>query len=397
MDTINWNDEIKKRLKKYTGDDVDVKINHLITNKNKSENILKFCNEQTEELCIKIVQKYQKMLIFVKPENQTNQFINICVLNKFFLMNYCYLLKYLCQIVKTQEFYNTMFKIHSYSIKYIPTEFISTDIINNLYISKEHELYEYIPNDNTYDYYFNQIIYGKISYDKVPSNILSKEFVNKTITKVFSDNLGKYFTNIDYTIPSEYIDKKLCMLLLNNRCKFKIPIELQTFDIMLYACTMTSVKIQDISTDLENLELLYMAVLVYNPFQIKNVPETLLTEQLLMVFISNYCRHRLDLYKILNLIPEKYHTKKIFKFIILNDYRFICHVKNNIYELFDNLIEKEINECLVCNLNKEYFIAFDCNHLICTDCIKHHSKCYYKCLGNINTDECFKNLNYIKN
>ena len=96
------------------------------------------------------------------------------------------------------------------------------------------------------------------------------------------------------------------------------------------------------------------------------------------------------------LIPKKYHTKKLCKYALMIDSSIFIYMNINIYDICNNIIEKEIDDCIICASNKEYYISFSCNHLICSDCVKKITKCYYRCSENINFDTCFKNLNFNK-
>ena len=90
-------------------------------------------------------------------------------------------------------------------------------------------------------------------------------------------------------------------------------------------------------------------------------------------------------------------TDEICKIVLKNNYDTIkyCKIKIDFNELFDKVIEKEIDECLfvegcpVCGENKEFYCQYTCNdkHFICSDCGKLNNKCYYRCLNSkINFD-----------
>lgn len=44
--------------------------------------------------------------------------------------------------------------------------------------------------------------------------------------------------------------------------------------------------------------------------------------------------------------------------------------------------EKELEECPVCDEEKEYYVNYHCNekHIVCLDC--RDDKCYYRCKEN---------------
>jgi ligand-binding sensor protein len=58
-----------------------------------------------------------------------------------------------------------------------------------------------------------------------------------------------------------------------------------------------------------------------------------------------------------------------------------CKYKIDILNLFENKIRKTMENCIICDSNPKYYVNYKCNetHIICLDCAKKDSKCYYKC------------------
>ncbi len=403
MEHINWHNELQEATGSVQWTQTQLcghlkhnKIEFLLTNKEKFKNINDFYNKQTQKDCIKVVEKYPKMIIFVKPENQTSKLIDKCILTKHFIFNFEHLLKYIIPEVKTQEFYNKLYKINYRCIENIPEEFITFDMCKDIYnIQCDTAYYKFIPNKfKNYDYYVKEILVLRLKYDEVPEHFLSKKFIKETIEQryILMLNHVPNDINIDLTkIPLKFIDEDLCLFIIKKGLYFNIPNNLKTYDILLNACVNININILDIPEDTKNIELLYTIILSKasneNKDNIKHIPKKLLTNNLCMIAISKDISN-------LQYIPIEFQTKELCKFSLQVSVDAFKYIKNNLHELFDSYIEKEIDICPICVSNKEYFLIYICNHLICTDCVNKCINCYYRCDSKINLNECFKNLNY---
>ncbi len=290
---------------------------------------------------------------------------------------------------------NIMFnqKNHNHLIKYLTLD-ICNSLYNNLHCGDNPKLYEFIPEKfKNYNYYFNAIKNNYISFDKVPKNILSKTFINDLLIikinaynfyDITNDTLYSY-CKID-TIPTEYFDEDLYIFMLSNEIKIDLPIKFKSFKNLLL---INNLSVVDIPIEVENIDTLYSIILSTKPNEIQNIPINLLSNKLCMISVSKDISN-------LQYIPIEFQTKELCKFAFqINTQEAFKYIKINIYELFDIFSEKEIDKCPICDSNKEYFISYECNHLICTDCIKECENCYYNCNNSkINFNECFKNLNY---
>jgi hypothetical protein len=78
--------------------------------------------------------------------------------------------------------------------------------------------------------------------------------------------------------------------------------------------------------------------------------------------------------------------KKICQKAMKQNINDLKYCKIDIKYLFDKIVEKEIDDCVICKDKKEYYVSYSCNHLICLDCLKNCDQCYYRCNSNINYD-----------
>ncbi len=237
-------------------------------------------------------------------------------------------------------------------------EYINEHLDEDLYckLISKHDIYEIIPEKfKTKQICIKAIAEYDIKYNDIPKNILSEQFIKETVLL--------YSCNKLLDISEEYITEELCIFLTLNNMNFKIPEKFKTFELLFISCS------NNINFDITQLETF------------KN------NEKLYMTCINK------DINK-LELIPERFHTKTLCKFALLVNKNAIKYIKLNFDELFDNINEKEMEDCVICSLNRKYFISYNCGHIICFSCYKTNPNCYYKCTNNISDIQYFKNLNF---
>ena len=86
-------------------------------------------------------------------------------------------------------------------------------------------------------------------------------------------------------------------------------------------------------------------------------------------------------------LKSKYHTEDLINFMIQKyGYDKVkLYIKNPEFLINNNLAKSEnkhIEECPVCDEEKQYFTHYPCNkeHIVCFDCIG--DDCYYRCNKN---------------
>jgi hypothetical protein len=97
---------------------------------------------------------------------------------------------------------------------------------------------------------------------------------------------------------------------------------------------------------------------------------------------------------LLQYIKKEYQTNEILDICLKNNYKkYIKNVnfimKHNIFPI----VEKEIDECIICHQIKDYYFNYECNnrHVCCIECVC--PTCYYNCDKNITNIKLWKNIN----
>ncbi len=169
-------------------------------------------------------------------------------------------------------------------------------------------------------------------------------------------------------VPNEFKTKEMCYIAINNGLALEyVPNKFKTEELCNIAVKDNSAALEYVPNEFKTFEMCSGAVSLFAS-SIEFIPEEMKTEE-------NYA--------------------KMFKYN-----QNITNYLNVFYKsFFKKIKEIEIDECAICNENKQYFLSYVCEekHLICLDCAPTITKCYYKCMySGYNFDILYENKNKFK-
>ncbi len=297
---------------------------------------------------------------FMKQNNITNMFKYIP--NKIITEKFCseliltniYLFKYIPKELLTEDFFNNIFKYNildnnnidfknnsiNYKFKvenvesifqFVPKEILTQELCNNaldffLNILKVgnsyYELYRYdidfgiilnyIPiKFQTNNFYVKMICHNMKNIKRVPKEKLTLQLFNE----LFNSKCINKKINIYTYIPSNIFTQEFC----NNYLKFLIKI---SYEYNILECIPIQFQTNE----------LYKIMLKNNEY-IKYLPIEKLTQELCDIATEKYCS-----LEILNYIPEKFRTQKMYELLFLYDNINISHIPKHMLtqEFFNN-------------------------------------------------------------
>lgn len=267
-------------------------------------------------------------------------------------------------------------------------------ILNEILIAILITIIDFIINIETIllilDYYF-KIIYIIIFQNEkfVKNNTYLFKYLKNPSLKITIHSCINYPENLKHIDNFDEFDKQLIYKnsIDKNNDYLKYIIN-QPLDIILYA--LINYPSYKTLGAIKNKTYFIYKIAVECGIHLCFIPNEYITKEI--------CS--LNNYRDLKFIFPEYYDLKIIKeqfkknILIYNDL-----VNINLIELFDNIIEKSFDECIICNSVKKYFLIHKCNHPICLDCsfyqIKYKSiRCYYRCNSSIlRSDVLFLNIN----
>jgi hypothetical protein len=213
------------------------------------------------------------------------------------------------------------------------------------------------------------------------------------------------------SVPLELLDENICLEAVKSHgCTLTlIPQNFRTYDVCLEAVKNNSIMINNVPE--QTYELCKIAVNKHS-YTIKYINSSL-PEYVELAILSiknninnikyikcdnkdNYIKICKELVSLngtyIQYINDEFKTDEIIELALKEN---LESIKNyDIKKLFDNIIEKEIDNCIICKQSKDYYCSYQCNdkHIICLDCAIKINKCYYRCEKGINFEYLIKNL-----
>lgn len=163
-------------------------------------------------------------------------------------------------------------------------------------------------------------------------------------------DLDKIVIN-NYTKESMYIYMNETLKLFNKRLSISYIINEQE----KFKCLLV---IDNINTKESILNRIFKYILNKNPLHLKFINNKYINDELI--------KHAFNL----NILSYKYIPKNL---------------KNNIISYFNDYIYENMEECIICNKIKKYYVMFSCNnkHVLCLKCAINLNKCYYNCSNSV--------------
>lgn len=438
---MNWYQEVNKLIV-LNNNKENLGILNYIDN---SDIIKQFYNQQNN--IYKIVNYCPSMIAFVK--NQTYELAFMAVKKYCLAINYidkkilddklilesidCSKEKYYYNFQKSQLYYNIIkekkdfvkdidksiltkeitlyaFENFDYWIAHFPKQYLTIDICL-LALNKHYENIKYIDSylqtkkmielikDNITSSYFkyinpkfqtielclklindNPTIILYFRKDLLTTDLLLYSINNNyDVFKYLDDNLKTYemckliaekYGNIIF-IPDKFLTNEIYILALNKNINNIIKIEFEAQTQEMIDIIYNTIKNNN------NYCLLYI---------LKYINPKLQTYELAYMFVKK----NVYLFKY---ITKKNHKIELLNYVLSQDFNLIKYVKNPNYLKHIWKIEYiELDECVVCGLDKQYFVSYKCpsnKHFVCLDCKE--DKCYYRC----NIDNKIKDILYV--
>ncbi len=316
-------------------------------------------------------------------------------------------------------------KIDISAIKYIPKKFIDYDLCYLALTVKP--VYEYDYSCSILKYIPIHIITYELCELAIKLWSYELKYVPKKLIDYdlccLSVNTNKYknfifFKNQFTYIPKELIDYYLCRIAIENGLQVLkyVPKELIDYNLCCIAININGGELQFVPKKLIDYNLCLLAIDSDYTFSLNYVPKHLIDYNLCKKTIQKidgqmrYIPKKLidiELWKIIysrepctdDYLDEDKMTDELKIFIIKNKLSngytiTIKYDKELLIKCFDNIINKNLDECPICDIKQKYYVSYNCHdaHIICIDCLILINKCYYNCDdGNINMNNIYIN------
>ncbi len=262
------------------------------------------------------------------------------------------------------------------------------------------------------DFELNENIFKYITKSKFINDFYNNQLNIKQILKENSDMI--------FFVKNQ--TEELCKLAVSYSGFSLEYIKNQTYDICKKAVQQTIQSFKFVDKKLQTKELCIISLIRKKtdtyPFNIQYVREDLLTYDLWKIAIQNhglsikymnldYQTYELCLLAVKNCkeqllinIKSQFHTDELIEIEKIKNKFSRKFIKNPIYLIDKNIpeeiIKKEIEQCIICHEIKKYYFQYECGHISCFDCKLY--KCYYNCTTNYFENiekDCYPDINIL--